>query len=104
MNDRNITNARFIQVNQWPQLDSHLTAKLYVDTEIDQSSLVRNNQDNDFNINNLTNINSITLNTQAVNDNQDITKAYVDQFHQQNERSRHDLGIDFSNESSGIKK
>ena len=31
MNDRNITNARFIQVNQLPQIDSHLTSKLYVD-------------------------------------------------------------------------
>ena len=29
LNDRNITNARFIQVNQWPQIDSHLTAKLF---------------------------------------------------------------------------
>ena len=80
MNDRNITNARFIQDNQWLQIDSHLTAKLYVDTEIDQSTLVRNNQDNDFNNNNLTNINSITLNTPAVNDNQVIAKAYVDHF------------------------
>ena len=35
LSDRNRTNARFIQVNQWPQIDSHLTAKLYVDTEID---------------------------------------------------------------------
>ena len=95
LNDRKITNARFIQVNQWPQIDSHLTAKLYVDTEIDQSSLVRNIQDNDFGNYNLTNINSITLNTQAVNDNQVITKAYADQFHQENERSRRDLGIDF---------
>ena len=34
LNDRNITNARFIQVNQLPQIDSHLTAKLYVDTAI----------------------------------------------------------------------
>ena len=104
LNDRNITNARFIQVNQCPQIDSHLTPKLYVDTEIDQSSLVRNNQDNDFSNNNLTNINSITLNTQAVNDNQVITKAYVDQFHQGNERSRRDLGIDFYNESDDIVK
>ena len=104
LNDRNITNARFIQVNQWPQIDSHLTAKFYVDTEIDQSSLVRNNQDNDFNNNNLTNINSITLNTQAVNDNQVITKAFVDQFHQENERSRRDLGIDFYNESNDLVK
>ena len=95
LNDRNITNARFIQVNQLPQMDSHLTAKLYVHNAIDELSLVRNNQDNDFNNNNLTNIKSITLNTQAVNDNQVITKAYVDQFHQGNERTRRDLGIDF---------
>ena len=42
------------------------------------------------------------MNTQAVNDNEVITKAYVDQFHQENERSRRDLGIDFYNESSTI--
>ena len=85
LNDRNITNARYIQANQWPQIDSHLTPKLYVDNSIDQSSLVRNNKDNDFGNYNLTNINSITLKTQAVNDNQVITKAYVDQFQQENE-------------------
>ena len=73
-------------------------------TEIDQSSLVRNNQDNDFGNYNLTNINSITLNKQAENDNEVITKAYVDQFHQENERSRRDLGIDFYNESDDIVK
>ena len=49
LNDRNITNARFIQVIQLPQIDSHLTAKLYVDNAIDEVSLVRINQDNDFN-------------------------------------------------------
>ena len=87
-----------------PQIDSHLTAKLYVDNAIDESLLVRNNQNNDFNNNNLTNIISITLNTQAVNDNGVITKAYVDQFHQENEISRRDLGIDFYDESSVIVK
>ena len=104
LNDRNITNVRFLQVNQWPQIDSHLTPKLYVDTEIDQSSLVRNNQDNDFNNNNLTKINSITLNNQAENDNEVITKAYVDQFHQENERSRRDVGLDFYDESLDLVK
>ena len=105
LNDRNITNARFVQVNQLLQIDSHLTAKLYVDiTAIDEPTLVRHNQDNDFNNNNLTNIYSITLNTQAVNDNQVITKAYVDQFHQENEQYRRDLGIDFFKESSDIVK
>ena len=104
LNDRNITNARFIQVNQWPQIDSHLTAKLYVDNSIDESSLLRNNKDNDFSNYNLTNINSITLNKQAENDNEVITKAYVDQFHQENERSRRDVGLDFFNESSDLVK
>ena len=45
MNDRNITNARFIQVNQLPQINSHLTDKVYVDNSIsfaiDESSLLR---------------------------------------------------------------
>ena len=95
MNDIIITNARFIQVNQLPQIDSHLTAKLYVDNAIDEPSIIRNNQDNDFNNYNLTNIDSITLNKQAENDNQVIAKAYVDQFHQENEQSRRDLGSDF---------
>ena len=60
LNDRNITNATFIKVNQLLQIDSHLTAKLYVDNSIDETSLVRNNRDSDFGIYNLTNINSIT--------------------------------------------
>ena len=53
---------------------------------------------------NLTNINSIALNTQAVNDNQVITKAFVDQFYQKNKRSRQHLGINFHNESSDLVK
>ena len=79
-------------------------SKNYVDNSIDESSLVRNNQDNNFSNNNLTNIISITLNKQAENNNEVITKAYVDQFHQENERSRRDLGIDFYNESSDLVK
>ena len=78
--------------------------KNYVDNSIDEVSLVRNNKDNDFGNYNLTNINTITLNTQAVNDTQVITKAYVDQFHQEKEISRRDLGIDFYNESSDLVK
>ena len=102
--DRNITNARFIQVNQLPQIDSHLTAKLFVDIAIDESSVNRNNQDNDFNNYNLTNTNSNTLTKPAEKDNDVITKAYVDQFHQKKERSRQDLGIGFYVESSDLVK
>ena len=77
---------------------------MYVDNSIDEPSLDRNNQDNDFDNHNLTNIKSITSKTQAVNDNQVITKAYVDQFHQDNEQSRRDLGIHFYDESSDLVK
>ena len=104
LNDRKITNARFIQVNRLHQSESHLTAKLYVDNSIDETSLVRNNKDNDFGNYNLTKINSITLNKQGENDDEVNTKAYVDQFHQENERSRRDLGIDFYAESSDLVK
>ena len=104
LNDRNITNARFIQVNQWPQIDSHLTAKLYVDTAIDEPSLFRYIQDNDFNNYNLTNINGITLKKKEENDNEVIIKAYVDQFHQENEQSGRDVGLDFYDESNDLVK
>ena len=103
-NDVKLENIKFVKVNYAPAHPNHLTSKVYVDNTINESTLVRNNQNNDFNNNNLTNINSITLNTQAVDDNQVITRAYVDQFHQENERSRRDLGIDFYNESSELVK
>ena len=80
------------------------TSKNYVDNSIHEVSLVRNNKDNDFGNYNLTNINSITLNKQAENDNEVTTKAYVDQFHQENERSRRDLGLGFYNEDIDLVK
>ena len=77
---------------------------MYVDNAIDEPSLERNNKDNDFGNNNLYNKNSINLNTQAVNDNQVITKSYIDQFHQENERSRRDVGLDFYDEADDLEK
>ena len=97
-------NIKFVKVNYAPAVGQHLTPKIYVEDSIDEISLVRNNKDNDFGNYNLTNINSITLNKQAENDDEVITKAYVDQFHQENERSRRDLGIDFYDESSDLVK
>ena len=61
--------------------------------------MVRKSQNNDFKNFDLTNINCFTLKIQAVIDNHVITKAYVDQIHNDNERYRRDLGIDFYNES-----
>ena len=104
MKDRNISIARFIQVNQLPQIYSLLTAKLYVVNAIDEPTLVRKNQDKDFSIYNKTKINSITLKEQAGTDKEVIMKAYVDQFHQENELSRRDLSTDFYDESRDLVK
>ena len=101
---KNITNARFIQVNQLLQIDSLSTAKLYVDNSMEEPISVRNNQDNDFNNHNLNYINSNNLNTQTVNDNQVITRSHVDQFHSDNERSRRGWALDFYIESSHLVK
>ena len=79
-------------------------SKNYVDAAMDGSSLVRSNKDNDFGNYNLTNINSISLNKPAENDNEVVTKAYIDQFHNDNERNRQDIGLDFYNESNDLVK
>ena len=75
LKDRNNTDARLIQDNQLPQIDSLLIAKLYVDNSKDEPSLIRKKQHNNFNKNILTKINSITLKKQAKNDKEVITKA-----------------------------
>ena len=103
-NDVKLEKIIFVKVNYQPAVNEQLTSKIYVDNAIDETSLVRNNQDNGSNNFNLTNRNSITLNQQAVNDNHVITKAFVDQFHHNNERNRRDLGLDFYNESKNLVK
>ena len=97
-NDVKLENIKFVKVYNQPAVGEHLTPKVYVDNAINGSSLVRNNKDNDFGNYNLTNINSITLKKQAENDKEVITKAYVDRFHQENERNRRDEGLSFYNE------
>ena len=97
--DVKLESTNFFKVNYQPAVNEHLTPKIYVDNAMDEISLVRNNQDNDFNNDCSNNINSKTLNNQAVNDIQVKTKAFVDQFHSDNERNGRALGLDFYNGS-----
>ena len=106
--DRNITNARFIQVNQLPQIDSHLTAKLYVDSmisnSIDEASLLRLDPNETLNLDNQ---DSIILNSTLTSPKTIIeipTKAYIDSLHDENERNRRDLGLSFYNEEVDLVK
>ena len=42
------------------------------------------------------------MNKQAENDNEVLTKAFGDQFHQENDRSRRDAALDFYDESNDL--
>ena len=79
LNDRNITNARFIQVNQLCQIDSHLTPKLYVDNAIsggiDESSLLRLDHDEKLEQNSII-VNSTLTSPKTILETP--TKNYVD--------------------------
>ena len=104
LNDKNITTARLIQVNHLPQIDSCLTAKLYVDNAIsywlDDMSLLRLDPDEKIKLDEQ---DSIILNSTLISPNTIIelpTKAFIDSLHDRNERSRRDLGLDFGNKSN----
>ena len=78
-NDKNLDNVRWIKVNKMPAVEEHLTPKLYVDSGIHESigyvnglheinrsrrdlSSVFNDQDNEFDNNKLTNLDSVFVN------------------------------------------
>ena len=87
-----------------PQIDSHLTAKLYVDNSIDESSLLRLDPDEKLNLHEQ---NSIFLSSTLTSPKTIIelpTKLYIDSLHEENERNRRDLGIDFYDESNDLVK
>ena len=107
-NDKNLDNVRFVKVNSMPAVAEHLTAKYYVDTAIsnsvDESSLLRLDANEKLELDKQ---DSIILNstlTDPVTIIEIPTKTYIDSLHEENERSRRDLGIDFYDESSNLVK
>ena len=143
LKDHNITNIRFLQITQPPQIDTHATNRIFVTNLLDNATLlrldrneqlnipnqdfitlnsaytspetvfnipinnqhlVRNNQDNDFNNYKLTNILSVSVTHEAQEDNDLVTLGYVKSLHEDNERSRRDIGLNFYNESSELVK
>ena len=79
LNDGNITNARFVQVNELPQINSHLTAKLYVDNAIsdgvNEQSLLRIDPDEKLKRDTIIPISTLTLPKTKI---ELPTKNYVD--------------------------
>ena len=94
-NDKTLNNVGWVKVIKMPAVVEHLTSKLYVDNVIkdivsyidnlhqintnrrDLSS-VFNDQDNEFDKNKLTNLDSITNNKYPSSDNELANKKYVD--------------------------
>ena len=98
LNEGNITNAWSIQVNQWPQFDSHVAVELYVGWSVEESSLLRLDPDENLKLDEQ---NSIFLNSFSTLPKTKIEipkKAYFDSLHDENERNRKDLGLAFHDE------
>ena len=90
----NLTNINSITLNTQAVNDNQVITKAYVDQfhqekersrrdlGIDfyneSSDIVKNNQDNDLNDNKLTNLNSITINNNAIHDNHVTNKKIID--------------------------
>ena len=96
LNDKNITNAKFIQVNQLPQTDSHLTAKPYVDSSIsisvNERSILRWDPNEKIKLIEQDSIVPKSTLTSPKTTIEIPTKAYFDSLLDENERSRRDLG------------
>ena len=103
LNDKNITNAGFIQVIHLPQIDSHLTAKLFVDNAIsygvDEQSLLRLDADEKlrFDVRGTILLNSTLTSSKTVIEVP--TNLYVDWLHE-NSRNRRDLSTVFNDQDS----
>ena len=106
--DVKLEKIKIVKINYQLVFNQHLTPKIYVDNafsdSVDESSLLRldrnevldlDNQDSIFLISSL--ISPKTLVEKP-------TKAYIDSLHEENERSRRNLGVDFYDETSVLER
>ena len=104
-NDKSSKNVQFVKVNACPRLENLKQVNIMlISDSVDESTLFRKIQIENFNRENVTQINTLILHTQAIHNIQVITKSNVDQFHQESERSRTDVGLSFYSESNDLVK
>ena len=110
-----VDNSSLLRLDSNEQLDipnqDHITLisaftspPTIINIPISNQNLVRNNQDNVFNNYKLTNISSVSVNHEAQEDNDLVTLGYVKSLHEDNERSRRDLGLQFYDENNHLVK
>ena len=80
-----------------------MTPKTYVDNldfeSVNETALVRNDQENYFNDHNLTNINGVTINDDPISDNHVVTNSYVVSL-SENDRNGRYLSVVFRNQDT----
>ena len=102
--DVKLENIKIVKVNYQPAVNEHLTPKVYVDSAIDETSLLGLDPNEKLDLDNQ---DSIILNSTLTSPKKIIeipTKAFIDSLHEEKERSRKDLGVDFHDESSDLLK
>ena len=103
-NDVKLENIKFVKVNYQPAHPNHLTPKVYVDTAIDESSLLRLDPNETLDLDNQ---DSIILNSSLSSPKKILEiplKAFIDSLHEENEQSGRDLGRNFYDESIDLVK
>ena len=95
----NIPNQDYITLNS-----AFTSPDTIIHIPIKNQHLVRNNQDNNFNNYKLTNISSVSVTHEAIEDENLVTLGYVKSLHEDNERNRRDIGLSFYDENSELVK
>ena len=103
-NDVKLENIKFVKVNYQQAVNEHLTPKNYVDNKRDEKSLLRLDPDEKLNLDEQ---DCLLLSPTLTSPETVIeipTKALIAGLHDENERNRRDLGIDFYDESNDLVK
>ena len=90
-------------MNSLPGIREVLAPKLYVNNAINETTLVGNVKNNDFNNISSSNRSHIAMNSQPVDDNHAATEAYVDSS-SETDRNRRDLPFVFKDQDKVFDK
>ena len=104
-NDKDPNKVKSTRINELPNRENDLTSSFYVDNAVDEESLLRLDPNEMLYLDGK--LYSMFLNSSLTSSRTIIdlpTNSYIDSLHEENERSRRDLGLDFYDESCTLVK
>ena len=78
LKDKNFDNARSLKIKGLPAVSLQVTSKLNVDNAMDDTTLVRNDKNNDFELLPSINVSHISFVSEPIGDSRFTTKVFVD--------------------------